>query len=226
VILVAYVALLNLVLSSDNTLMIAVLGRALHHTIRRGVLAWSFGISLGLQFALVLLVSILFKWTVIQSLFGLLILYMAFQLLSKRTEEAKTISLRQFWPGVMKVVLGNMMMSFENAAALIGASHGNPWIAWLGIAVSSPLVFFGSGLLASLLERYSFLLYLGSILLIRIGSKLFFSWSALKFLEPVTSWLVTAALASLVVWMYIRSYPVRTEPLFARLTRLNGKRRS
>jgi predicted tellurium resistance membrane protein TerC len=96
------------------------------------------------------------------------------------------------------------MMSFENEAALIIISHGNVWIAWLGILVTSPLIFFVSHLLTWLLDKYAFILYIGSIVLIKIGLDLIFTMKPLTPYVPIAPWAFTGFFAVFVSVLYIK----------------------
>jgi predicted tellurium resistance membrane protein TerC len=202
-------ALANLLLSSDNILMIALFGQNITRKRRLFVLLWSMIASVLLSLVFLFIVSFLFRISFLQSLFGLVICYMAFHLLSTKdrgdTDKAKAniIETPNVVSTVWKIVMANLMMSFENIATLIGLSRGNVWIAWLAILVTSPLVFFGSHLLARLLTTYDFIVDIGAVILFKIGLDLIFTISFLQVYAHNVPWILTGFFAVYVIAKYL-----------------------
>lgn len=198
------IALINLLLSSDNVLIIALFGKVLQKSKKIFALSCSLVISVALQLGILFVVAFLFRISFLQALFGLLICYMAVQLLRKKKTDSHTVKRNSLWYIIGKIVVGNLMMSFENEATLITLSNGNVWIAWIGILITSPLIFFGSHLITLLLERFDFILYIGSIVLFKIGLDLVFTFPLLQPYKSLGSWGLAAVFAVIVAILYLR----------------------
>lgn len=199
------IALVNLLLSSDNVLIIALLGKHLTRGKRFLVLLWSMLASVVLQLGILFIVAFLFKITFLQSLFGLVICYMAFHLLHKN-EPNKTINEAEpqnLLPSVWKIVLGNLMMSFENETTLISLSNGDPWMAWFGMLLTAPIIFFGSHLISWLLSKYDIIIYIGATVLFKIGLDLIFKVSFLNQYTYIGSWLLEVLFIIYVIRIYV-----------------------
>ncbi|QQE78151.1 hypothetical protein [Alicyclobacillus sp. SO9] len=200
------VAVTNLLLSSDNALMIAVLTNAAKKKHRLRALMWSYLLSDIAQLILLFAISYLFRIKILQSLFGLFICFMALQLLNNQEGDKVEHATKHqtLLPVIGKITTGNLMMSFENAAALVGVSHGHVWTAWAGVVVTSAFVFFGSHLLSSFLDRFDFILYLGSVVLFWIGAKLVFTEPVLSAYAKTGIWLTTTLYFLVVAYIYAR----------------------
>lgn len=189
-------ALMNLLLSSDNVLVIAVFGHNLSRNKRTFVLLFSMLVSLALQLGILFVVAFLFRITVLQSLFGIIICYMAFHLLYKHeSQETKILESKNLLMSVGKIALGNLMMSFENETTLISMSRGDVWLAWFSMLITAPLIFFGSNLIAWVLQKYAFLLNIGAIILVKIGLNLVFQFPTLQPYGPTGPWILTGLFA-------------------------------
>lgn len=197
------IALINLLLSSDNVLIIALFSKVLQKSRRIFALTCSLVVSVVLQLGILFVVAFLFRITFLQSLFGLLICYMAVQLLRKKKEN-KEVKRNSLWYIIGKIVVGNLMMSFENEATLITMSNGNVWLAWIGILATSPLIFYGSSLITMLLERFDFIVYIGSIILFKIGLGLVFTLPVLQPYTSMGSWGLTGVFGVIVAVMYLK----------------------
>lgn len=199
------IALINLLLSSDNVLVIALFSKELRKSRRIFALTCSMLASIALQLGILFVVAFLFHISFLQSLFGLLICYMAVKLLTtQKRQDRHDEKPNSVWYSIGKIVVGNLMMSFENEATLITLSHGDVWIAWIGILVTSPLIFYGSHLITLLLERFDFILYIGSIVLFKIGLGLVFTFPTLQAYAGKGGWGLTTVYTVIVAIVYMR----------------------
>ncbi len=130
VLLVVQVALTNLPLSSDSVLLIALMSRGM----RRG----------GRGAPLLAVMGYLFRFAAIRLAFGIPVCAVAFHLLQAHEIEARPGSGHGMPEAVARITVGNLLMSFENEAALITLAAGNALVAWVGVVLTSPVVFFGS----------------------------------------------------------------------------------
>jgi predicted tellurium resistance membrane protein TerC len=66
-------------------------------------------------------------------------------------------------------------MSTDNVLAVAGASHGNAFLLFFGLALSIPFVVFTSNLLSMLMDRYPIIIYIGAAILGRVGAEMIFT---------------------------------------------------
>jgi len=68
--------------------------------------------------------------------------------------------------------VADITMSTDNILAIAGASKGNAWLIFFGLAVSIPFVVVSSNLLATLMDRFAWLVYLGAAVLGQVGGSM------------------------------------------------------
>lgn len=203
-------ALVNLLLSTDNVLVIALFAREFGQKKRLLVLLWGMLASLVLQLIILFIIALLFRVTFLQAVFGLIICYMALHLFRKgESTKVQDISSQKFLTIIGKIVLSNLMMSFENEATLITMARGEVWLAWSGFLLTAPLIFFGSNLIVWLLHKFNFVLYLGSVLLFKIGLNLIFEMSGINRFLPYGPWVLTGLFAVYVISKYLQKYDIQ-----------------
>jgi len=154
--------IIDLSLAGDNALVIALAVRALPP--RQQFLGRLFGTAaaVGLRLAFVLVVSALLRIPLLQFAGGLLLLWIAARLVrpsgsAERQTRAGT-SLRE---AIWIIAVADVTMSLDNVLAVAAAAHGNALLVILGIALSLPLVVWGSGLLARLMARHAWIIWVG-----------------------------------------------------------------
>lgn len=200
---VLQVALTNLLLSSDNVLMIALMS----HRVRRGhrwyALLWSLLASLALQLGILLVMAFLFHFPFLKSVFGVVICLMAFHLILTHQPHAAPTAEQGVSTAVVRITAGNLLMSFENEVALITLAHGSVWLAWLGVLTTSPFIFFGSHMMVTLLRRYPLIVYAGAVYLFSVGARLLFSNPWLQIYATIGTWTLTALFAMYVAVRYL-----------------------
>lgn len=101
---------------------------------------------------------------------GCLLLWIGFQLLSEEDEgESKTYG--RLMAAVRIILIADLVMSLDNVIAVAAAAQGNVILLVLGLAISIPLVIFGSTLMIKLMERFPFIVVLGAALIGWVGGE-------------------------------------------------------
>ncbi len=160
------IGILNMLLSGDNAVVIALAVRALP---RRQRLLGQIGGTLGavvLRLLFVGVISMLLRVPLLRLVGGLLLIWIAYRLV--RPVEAAAAGSRHaasFWESVWIIVVADITMSLDNVLAVAGAAHGDMLLVTLGIAMSVPIVVWGSGVLAGLMNRYPWIIWAGGGLL-------------------------------------------------------------
>jgi YjbE family integral membrane protein len=156
------IVLLDLTLAGDNALVIALAVRTLPR--RQQFLGRLWG-SLGaviLRLLFIAIISALYRIPLLQAIGGLALAWIAVKLV--RQESGGEGHVRQgttLWEAIWIIVLADVVMSLDNVLAVAAAAHGDLMLVVFGIGLSLPLVVWGSGLLARLMARYPWIVWLG-----------------------------------------------------------------
>src|SRR5262245_6860556 len=162
----AGISLLNLLLSGDNALVIALAVRALPKRKRVLGQVWGAVGAVGLRLAFVAIVSLLLRVPFLQFVGGVLLVWIALRLV--RPDAAEGDGARHgasLWEAVWIIIVADVTMSLDNVLAIAAAARGEMLLVMLGVALSLPIVVWGAGILAKLMNRYAWIVWLGGGLL-------------------------------------------------------------
>ena len=156
---------INVVLSGDNAVVIALACRSLPPRERR------IGVMLGASVAVLL--RILFTLAVVRLMDidylklvgGILLIWIAVKLLLDEIDEASVKESDTIWNAVRTVAVADMVMSLDNVIAMAGAANGSMALIVFGLVLSVPLIVYGASLIITLLQRYPALVWAGAGLL-------------------------------------------------------------
>jgi YjbE family integral membrane protein len=206
----------NLILSGDNAVVIAMAARRLQGAQRRQAIIWGAAGAVILRLVFAALISFLLEIPFLQVVGGLLLLWIAWKLVHGEAEEGeeKIQAGQSAWEAIRIIIVADAVMSLDNVIALVGAARIggeiNFWLLVIGLATTIPLVIFGAALLTSLLDRFPILIYAGAALLVYISVEMFFADKALHhYLEPYASieWLIAvgaAVIFAAIAWLWSR----------------------
>jgi YjbE family integral membrane protein len=164
------IVLIDLLLAGDNALVIALAVRALPPHERRIGLVCGAAMAVILRIALTTVAAQLLNFPYLQAAGGLFVAWIAFRVLvdaSDRPDEAA--SPRKLLRAIWVIVVADLTMSVDNILAIAGASHGHVGLIVFGLCLSIPFVIFSSNLLASVMNRYPVLIYLGGAILGKVA---------------------------------------------------------
>lgn len=160
------IGFLNMLLSGDNAVVIALAVRALPGRQRLlGQLGGTIG-AVVLRLLFVGIISMLLRVPLLRLVGGLLLIWIAYRLV-RPVEDAEdgTRHAATFWESVWIIVVADITMSLDNVLAVAAAAHGDMLLVTLGIGMSVPIVVWGSGVLAGLMNRYPWIIWAGGGLL-------------------------------------------------------------
>ena len=157
------IGILNMLLSGDNAVVIALAVRALP---RRQRLLGQIGGTLGavvLRLLFVGVISMLLRVPLLRLVGGLLLIWIAYRLVRPVAEVEAAGSRRaaSFWESVWIIVVADVTMSLDNVLAVAAAAHGDFVLVTIGIALSLPIVVWGSGFLARLMAHHAWIIWIG-----------------------------------------------------------------
>lgn len=162
---VGTIILIDLILSGDNAILIAMACRNLPVGQRKKGILWGTAGAIGLRLILGGVTVYLLKVPLLQTAGALLLAWVAVKLLAPPEEHESVDAPERLWQAVKTIIIADAVMSFDNVIALAGVSHGKPGLLWFGLIVSIPLVVYGSRLFLTLIDRFTWILYLGSAIL-------------------------------------------------------------
>jgi YjbE family integral membrane protein len=159
------VVLINLVLSGDNAVVLALACRHLPPKARRLAYLWgslgAVALMLGLAFAALSLLKV----PLLQAVGGLLLLAIAFKLQRGEGEKGSLEQAPSLWAAVKTIIVADVVMSLDNTVAVAAAAKGDMLLIGLGLTVSVPMIIWGAGMLTGMMQRYPAVVKLGAILL-------------------------------------------------------------
>lgn len=192
---------INIVLSVDNAIMIALACRGLPEKQQRlGIVFGALG-AVALRVVFTLIVARLLHVPFLKLGGGLFVVYLAARLPNQAGEAPRVETKRTLVSAVGTIIVADAIMSLDNALALGAAAHGSQPLIVFGLLLSAPLVMFGASTLASLMERLPILIWIGALVLGWAGGDLIASdpaWTRLGLTSPSSLWLSAIGSASVV----------------------------
>jgi YjbE family integral membrane protein len=159
------VILINIVLSGDNAVVIALASRNLpEHQQKKAVLWGSLG-AIAMRVVLTLIAVSLLKIPFLQVIGGALLIWIAVKLLIEEKEEHCNVDADCLTAAVKTIIFADLVMSIDNVIAVAGATRGNIPLLLISLAISIPLIIWGSNIIMHLMEKYPVIVTLGAALL-------------------------------------------------------------
>jgi YjbE family integral membrane protein len=157
---------INVLLSGDNALVIALACRGLQPRHRLWGMILGAGAAVILRIIFTGIVATLMELPYLKLLGGLALIVIAAKLLvPEQEEEGGVESASHLWAAVQIVVVADIVMSLDNVIAVAAAANGSVPLLILGLAISVPLIVAGAALIMALLNRLPILVWAGAALL-------------------------------------------------------------
>jgi len=160
------IILANIVLSGDNAVVIAMAARSLPAQQQKKAIFWGSAAAIVMRIGLTLLAVEMLKWPYLKVVGALLLLYIGITLLSEDDGgEDGHKQIGGMAAAIRTILVADLVMSLDNVLAVAAAAKGNTPLLVIGLAVSIPLIIFGSTLLLKVMERFPIIITLGAALL-------------------------------------------------------------
>lgn len=165
---------IDIVLAGDNAVVIALAVRNLPPRQKKLGIILGAGAAVGLRAALTLVTTRLLTVPYLKLVGGLLILWIAFKLLRQNEghDESGKSGAQGIWQAVWMIIVADITMSLDNVLAVGGAAGGHGALILFGLALSIPLVVFGSNLISRLMARYQIIVFIGAAILGKVGGEM------------------------------------------------------
>ena len=175
---------IDLILSGDNAVVIALAVRQLEGKTRKRAIFWGATGAVALRLFFAAIVTYLLRIPLLQAVAALLLVWIAWRLLYETPggdeDEDKVEAGGSVWDAIRIIIIADAVMSLDNVVALVGVSGGNLWLLVFGLALTIPLIIWGSTILSALMDRFSWLVYVGSGILIYVAVEMFFKDRIIK----------------------------------------------
>lgn len=163
------IVVINIALSGDNAVVIAMAVRTLPHGQRRKGIIFGSLAAVVVRIVITFFVAQLLNTPYVKLAGGLVILWVALKLFTgEEAHDAKSTA-SNVWEAVKIIVIADITMGLDNMLAVGGASKGNLGLLIFGLGMSIPVVVFASDLLSRLMDRYPIIIYIGAAILGRVG---------------------------------------------------------
>jgi YjbE family integral membrane protein len=157
------IMLVNIVLSGDNAVVIALAARNLPPRHQKMAILWGSGGAIVLRILLTIVAVQLLKLPFLQFLGGLLLIWIAVQLLLESDEpEGAHQAHDSLYSAVKTILIADVVMSLDNTLAIAGVAKGNWTLLIVGLALSIPLIVVGSTVIMKIMDRFPVVVYIGA----------------------------------------------------------------
>ncbi len=180
---------INILLSGDNAVVIALAARGLPPEQQRKAILFGSGAAVVLRIGLTIVAAWLMALQGLQVIGGLLLLWIGAQLLANEEEsDSDGKEHANLMSAVRTILIADVVMSFYNVIGVAAAAKGDQALLIIGLAISIPLVVFGSSMMIKLMERYPSIITLGAALIGWVGGETIASDVLLKEFVADNTW--------------------------------------
>lgn len=206
--------LINIVLSGDNAVIIAMASKSLPARQRKAAIWWGTAGAIVLRIALAVAAVFVLNVPFIQAVGSLLLLYIAIKLITEQPQQTEVRSASTLWSAVWTIMVADLVMSLDNVLAVAAVAKHNIPVLAAGIIMSIPIILWGSAMIVKLLERFAAVLYVGSAVLGYTAGEMLVSDRTLtqwfRHAHPSYEYVVPIVFVVIVVsagWLWRKSQP-------------------
>jgi YjbE family integral membrane protein len=163
---------INILLSGDNAVVIALAARSLPSHQQKKAVMFGSGAAVVLRIILTVVAAKLLELSFLQIIGGALLLWIGVQLLAEGDDDdASEAKQSTLMAAIRTILIADLIMSLDNVIAVAAAAKGSMLLLILGLAISIPLVIFGSTLMIKLMDRYPVIVTVGAGLIGWVGGE-------------------------------------------------------
>ncbi|MCB1541535.1 MAG: TerC family protein [Rhodoblastus sp.] len=156
---------LDLLLSGDNAVVIALACRNLPADKRKLGIALGAAMAVALRVIFTIAVVWLLKLPFLKLIGGVLLLWIAVRLVFDTHQHGEVRAEPNVWGAVTTIMIADGVMSLDNVLAIVGVAEGHLGLIVFGLVLSIPLVVFGAGAVLKLIDRWPIIVWAGAALL-------------------------------------------------------------
>jgi YjbE family integral membrane protein len=187
----------NIVLSGDNAVVIALAARSLPPKQQKQAVLWGSGAAVVMRIVLTIVAVELLRLSYLKLIGAALLLWIGIQLLLPEEEGEGGDAAKAntgMAAAIRTILIADLVMSLDNVIAVAAAAKGDLVLLVVGLLISIPLVIFGSTLLMKFMERWPIIITIGGALLGWVAGEMAISDPAVKeWVDANAAWLHYAA---------------------------------
>ena len=181
---------INIILSGDNAVVIALAARSLPAEQQKKAILFGSGAAVVLRIGLTVVAAKLLELSYLQIVGGILLLWVGTQLLHGEDDgDGDGNEKAGLWVAIRTILIADLVMSLDNVIAVAAAAKGSMTLLILGLAISIPLVVFGSQMMIKLMDRFPIIIWFGAGLIGWVAGETIVSDVALKSIVESNGWL-------------------------------------
>jgi YjbE family integral membrane protein len=205
------IIVINVVLSGDNAIVIALAARKLPKELRsRAVIGGTAGAIL-LRVLATLFVVWLLGLPGLHLAGGIMLIWIAYRLIAADDSEDPHMqranrSSTGIWAAIRTIMIADAVMSLDNMLGVAGAAHGNMTLVVLGLLISVPIMVLGSNLILRLVDHHPIIIYIGAAVLAWTAARMLVDEPWLEGAVQTAPWLQWATQALIVVGVLLAGF--------------------
>jgi YjbE family integral membrane protein len=168
----AIIVFTDLILAGDNAIVIGLAARNLPKEQQKKAVIWGTLGAVGIRVIATLLVVYLLNVPWLNLVGGLLLIWIAYKLVVQENDHGDVKAGNTLMQSIRTIIIADAAMGIDNVLAVAGAAHGNTVLVVLGLLISVPIVVWGSTLFIKLINRFQWIVYVGSAVLAFTASKM------------------------------------------------------
>lgn len=165
------IILIDLVLAGDNAIVIGLAARNVPKEDQKKVIIWGTVGAIAVRVVATLLVVYLLMIPGLRLVGGLALLWIAYKLMVDEKDHEISAG-NQMWTAIRTIIIADAMMGLDNVLAVAGAAGESFLLVILGLAISVPIMVWGSTIILKLTTRYPVVITIGAAVLTWTASKM------------------------------------------------------
>ena len=152
----------NIVLSGDNAVVIALAARSLPQKQQKLAIFWGSAAAIIMRIILTVFAVALLALPWLKLIGSVLLLWIGVKLLVPEEEDPNVSASDNLIAAIKTILIADLVMSLDNVIAVAAAAGGSLVLLIIGLGISIPLVIFGATLLVKVMERYPVIIVIGA----------------------------------------------------------------
>ncbi|WP_026677028.1 TerC family protein [Fictibacillus gelatini] len=165
------IVMIDLVLAGDNAIVIGLAARNLPKHQQKKVIIWGTIGAIIIRAAATIAVVWLLEIPGLLLAGGLILIWIAYKLLTEEKDHEVKAG-KNTWAAIRTIIIADAVMGLDNVLAVAGAAHGNFLLVIIGLAISVPIVVWGSTIILKWMERFPIIITIGAGILAWTASKM------------------------------------------------------
>lgn len=156
------IILIDIILSGDNAVVIAMATRNLPKELQNKAIFWGTFGAVVLRIGFAAVIVYLLKIPFVTIIGGVLLLWIAYKVLVEEEDSSNIKSYNGLGKAIQTIIIADAVMSLDNVVAVAGAANGHIGMVALGVLISIPIMIFGSKAIVKAMDKYPWIAYVGA----------------------------------------------------------------